>query len=302
MFRRAKELKVVLDVRIDANPCLVDATAARKCLAECGATARGDMRAECIGGELVGTCQGRCASKCTFPAGPGGGECHAVCSGRCDSDFRGVCGGNCVGTCDGAPLKGSARCSGICDGSCNDHAEGFCGGRCDGQCSDTWVRAVPTGNCRAVCMGGCAGEVADPLCTGEYAPTGMDSACQAACNGTTALAARCDLPVVHVVVRGGTPDFPLVKLLFGVQSAVPKILRQQAAAKRLTRALQTTMSASAEWSDTFAIVGPKPLSCIRAFSDTMKSALAAVELCSVGSDAVAGAIKTDPVLVSKPGE
>jgi hypothetical protein len=105
MFRQAKDSKIVLDVRVNQTPCFVDATAARKCLADCGAPARGDMRAECIGGELVGACQGRCAGKCTFPAGPGGGTCNALCSGRCDREFRGTCRGACVGSCDGTPLS-----------------------------------------------------------------------------------------------------------------------------------------------------------------------------------------------------
>jgi hypothetical protein len=302
MFRKAKELKVALDVRIDPLACFVDATAARKCLADCGTPARGDMRAECIGGELVGTCQGRCAGKCTFPAGRVGGTCNAVCSGRCDQDFRGVCGGHCTGACDGAPLRGAAHCSGICDGACGDGAEGFCGGRCDGQCSGAWERSVPSGNCPAACLGGCAGEVAEPLCTGEYAPSTIEPVCQAACGASSALGARCDLPVVHVVVRGGTPDPNLVRLLYGVQSAAPKILRHQGAAKRLTRALQRATGASLDWSNTYATPNQKPYLCIHANVDAMKDALAGMDLVSRGIEAIASAIKTDPVPLGKKEE
>jgi hypothetical protein len=299
MFRKAKDAKIVIDVRIDQTPCFVDATAAQKCLADCGATARGDMRAACIGGELVGACQGRCAGKCTFPAGPGGGSCAAVCSGRCDRAFRGICRATCAGSCDGTPLKSPGACGGICDGSCSDGADGFCGGRCDGQCSGSWERGVPTGNCAGTCMGGCAGEVGSPLCTGEYAPPGTEATCQAACGAAAALTARCDLPVVHVVVRGGKPGPELVKLLYGVQAAVPKILRQQAAAKRLSRALQNAVAASLEWSNAYGTVGQKSFACIRASADMMKQAADTIDLVLRGTDAVASAVKTDPVPLGK---
>ncbi len=302
MFRQAKDLKIVLDVRVNQTPCFVDATAARKCLADCGATARGDMRAECIGGELVGACQGRCAGKCTFGAGPGVGACNALCTGRCDHDFRGICRGTCAGTCDGTPLKSPASCGGICDGSCNDRAEGFCGGRCDGQCAGPWERATPTGTCGGICMGGCAGEVKDPLCSGEYVPRGTEPTCLAACGAAAALTARCDLPVIDVVVRGGRPGPELAKLLYGVQSAVPKILRQRAAAKRLARALQTAEAASVEWSNTYAKVGHRPYRCIRASVAMMKEAGNSLDLVLQSTEAVANAIKTDPVPMSKVDE
>jgi hypothetical protein len=295
MFRKAKDQKVPLDVHIDASPCFVDAVAARQCFAECGVTAKGDMRAECVGGELVGTCQGRCAGKCTFPAGPGGGACDAVCTGRCDHDFRGRCDGACLGTCDGQPNPGGRPCGGICDGVCQDRAVGFCGGRCDGQCSGLWTRSVPSGSCSGACLGGCAGEVASPLCTGEYTPSGAEPLCAAACGAAEVVGARCDPPVVHVVIRGGNPSPELVKLLYGVQSAVPRILRQRAAAKRVTRALQVATAASIGWSTSFSGAGQRPLTCVRAAVDAMKDALAAVDLCSRGADAVADAIKTDPV-------
>jgi hypothetical protein len=299
MFRQAKDLKTVLDVRINQTPCFVDATAARKCLADCGSAARGDMRAECIGGELVGACQGRCAGKCTFPAGPGGGTCNALCTGRCDRDFRGICRGTCAGICDGTPLKSPAPCTGICEGSCNDGGDGYCGGYCTGQCAGGWERAAPMGNCGGICMGGCAAEVRDPLCTGEYVPTGTEATCGAACGAAAALTARCDLPVIDVVVRGTRPGPGLVKLLYGVQSVAPKILRQQAAAKRLARALQNAMAASVTWSNTYSTVGQKPFACIHASVARMKEAGASVDVVLQAIEAIAGAIKTDPVPMAK---
>ena len=299
MFRQAKDLKIVLDVRINQTPCFVDATAARKCLGDCGASTRGDMRADCIAGELVGTCQGRCAGKCTFPAGPGGGTCNALCSGRCDHDFRGTCRAMCAGLCDGTPLKSPGACKGICEGSCNDGGDGYCGGRCEGQCAGPWERAVPTGKCDGICMGGCAGEVKDPLCTGEYAPTGTEATCLTSCGAAAAAAVRCDLPVIDVVVRSGRAGPELVKLLHGVQSAVPKILRQQAAANRLARALLTATTASVEWQTAYTTVGQKPFACIRASVDMMKEAGAAIDAVLRSAEAVAGAIKTDPVPMGK---
>lgn len=298
-MRKAKDQKIVLEVRIDQTPCFVDAAAARKCLTDCGATVRGDMRAECVGGELVGTCDGRCAGKCTFPAGPGGGTCNSMCTGRCDKEFRGVCGGTCVGSCNGSPLKTPGPCGGICDGACSDRAEGVCGGRCDGQCTGSWERAVPTGNCAGVCMGGCAGQVNTPLCTGEYAPTGMEATCQAACGATSALTARCDYPSVDVVIRAGKPGPELVRMLLGIQTAVPKILRQHASAKRLARALQTAMGASSDWATAHAVVGQKPFVCIRGTVDAMKDAAAAIDLDLRGTEAIAQSVKTDPVPVLK---
>jgi hypothetical protein len=148
-------------------------------------------------------------------------------------------------------------------------------------------------------MGGCAGEVRDPLCTGEYVPTGTEPTCLAACGAAAALTARCDLPVIDVVVRSGRAGPGLLRLLYGVQSAVPKILRQQAAAKRLARALQNAMAASVEWSTAYATVGQKPFACIRASVDVMKEAGASIDLVLQAIDAVARAIKTDPVPMGK---
>jgi hypothetical protein len=152
---------------------------------------------------------------------------------------------------------------------------------------------VPTGNCAGTCLGGCAGEVRDPLCSGEYRPPGTEATCLAACGAAAELTARCDLPVIDVVVRSGRAGPALVKLLYGVQSAVPKILRQQAAAKRLARALQNAMSASLVWSGAHATAGEKPYICIRASVDMMKAAGASIDLILRGADAVVGAIKTD---------
>jgi len=295
MFRKAKESNIILDLHVDPSRCFVDVEAARKCLADCGApVTKGDLRAHCTGGEIGGLCGARCGGACTQPAGSGTGTCHASCSGKCDRDFRGTCGGKCSGTCDGAPTRGPKRCGGVCDGSCSDKAEGVCAGRCDGSCSGGWEPPA-TGRCSGVCAGGCTTEVKDPVCTGEYAPAGLDPICQAACGAASAMTVRCEAPLVRVSVRGGKPTVELEKLLAGIQSAVPKIVRaQQGAARRLPRAIEAAVTASVDWSNAFANAGPKPLLCIRSSIDAMKEAATWIDLAARGTEAIAPAIKTEP--------
>ena len=304
MFRKAKVSRILLDLQIEPTRCFVDATAARQCLAECGSPPKGDLRAHCIGGEITGLCSGRCSGTCALPPGPGNGICHGACSGRCDRDFRGACGGKCNGTCDGAPTRGPRRCAGLCDGSCSDQAAGVCSGRCDGQCSGAWEPQAPSMKCAGVCVGGCSGgEVQSPLCTGEYAPPGTDPVCQAACGAASALAARCEAPLVRVAVRGGKPTPELEKLLAGVQSAVPRIVRiQQGPAKRLPRAIEGVVTASVDWSNTFATAGKKPLFCLQTSNAALKEAATWIELSVRGAEAIAPAIKTDPIPTGKPDD
>jgi hypothetical protein len=297
LFRKAKESRVLLDLQIEPMRCFVDADAARKCLADCGAPPKGDLRAHCVGGEITGLCAGRCSGTCALPPGAGNGTCHGACSGRCDREFRGTCGGKCTGTCDGAPTRGPKRCAGICDGTCNDKAEGVCIGRCDGQCSGAWEPPFQSSKCSGVCVGGCSGgEIQAPLCTGEYAPAGTDPVCQAACGAAAALTVQCEAPLVRVAVRGGKPTPEIQKLLAGVQSAIPKIVRvQQGAAKRLPRAIENVVAASVDWSNTFATAGKKPLFCLQSNNAALKEAATWIENARRATEAIAPAIKTDPI-------
>ena len=273
-----------------------------KCLADCGAPPKGDLRAHCVGGEITGVCSGRCSGSCALPPGPGSGICHGVCSGRCDREFRGACGGKCNGTCDGAPTRGPRKCAGVCDGSCSDKAEGVCIGRCDGQCSGVWEPPVASSKCAGVCVGACSGgEIQAPLCTGEYAPGGTDPVCQAACGAAAALTARCDAPVVRVSVRGGKPSPEIEKLLAGVEAAVPRIVRiQQGPAKRLPRAIDQAVTASVDWSNSYATAGKRPLFCLGENTRALKEAETWIELAVRGAEAIAPAIKTDPLPMGKP--
>lgn len=300
MFRKAKESNIILDLRVEPTRCFVDVDAAKKCLADCGApVTRGDVRAQCTGGEIAGLCSARCSGGCAQPPGAGQGLCHASCSGKCDRDFRGACGGKCTGTCDGAPTRGAKRCAGVCDGSCSDKAEGACGGRCDGSCSGAWEPPA-TGKCSGVCLGACSGEVKDVVCSGEYVPAGVDPVCQAACGAAAAMTARCDAPQVRLSSRGGKPTAELERLLAGIQSAVPKIVRaQQGAAHRLPRAIEGAITAAVDWSNAYANAGPKPLLCLRANIDALKEAATWIELAARGTEAIAPAIKTEPPLQPK---
>jgi hypothetical protein len=301
LFRKAKESKVLLDLAVEPTRCFVDVEAAKKCLVACGAAVAGDVRAQCVGGEIDGVCQGRCSGSCALPPGPGAGACHGACSGKCDHDFRGACAGKCSGTCDGAPTRGAKKCTGICDGSCSQ-GDGTCAGRCDGQCAGFWEPPA-TGKCAGVCVGVCAGDVKDALCSGEFAPKGPSPSCLAACGAESALSVRCDAPLVRVAVRGGKPTPELEKLLVGIQSAVPKIVRlQQGAAKRLPRAIEVAVAASVDWSNAFATAGKKPLLCIRNNVDALREAAGWIDLAVRGAEAVAPAIKTDPIPQGKAEE
>jgi hypothetical protein len=303
MFDAAKDAKVVLDLSIESTHCYVDVGAAKKCLAECGApVTKGDDRASCVGGEIDGTCTGRCGGACSLDAGPGLGICHATCSGKCDREFRGVCGGKCSGTCNGKPTRGPQKCAGVCDGSCSEKAEGLCGGTCAGSCSGVW-EPRDTYKCAGLCAGACQppGELKDLLCTGEYMPPGIESVCQATCAAAGALALKCDLPMVRVTAKGQGKQSPeLQKMLAGVQSAVPKILKLvDGAGKRWPRAMEIASAAGVEWSNAYATVGAKPLFCIRQSLDVMKEASAWIDTTVKAADPIRPAIKTDPPVTQK---
>jgi len=293
VFRRAKEARVVLDVAVDTPRCFVEPDAARSCLAKCGAHLNGDPRAHCTGGELVGVCNGRCSGACVLPPGAGVGVCHGACAGKCERDFRGACSGSCTGGCNGVAVRGKP-CPGVCTGSCSDGA-GACAGKCDGSCTGWWDPPVSPGRCPGVCVGVCAGDLHDTLCSGEYAPQGLDPVCQAACGAEAALALRCDLPFVHAAVRSGKTTPEIERTLAGVQAAVPKIVRlQQGLAKRLPHAIEGATTASVEWSNAFPTAAPHALLCVRAARDAMRETLKWLELTARSTDVILPAIRTDP--------
>ncbi len=303
IFRRAKETRVLLDVSVGQTRCYEDVEATLKCLADCGAPVAGDPRLHCIGGEIVGLCHGRCAGSCVSPGGAGVGACQGSCSGHCDREFRGTCGGQCRGTCDGAPLRGAKPCAGTCDGSCSERADGSCGGRCDGSCAGTWVPPPTGGACQGICVGTCVGTVSAPACSGEVAPRSAEAVCRAACGASAVIALHCDPPVVRVALRAGRPKPELERVLAGVQSAVPKIVRLlEGPGKRIPHAVDNAVAAAVEWSNAFATVGPKPLLCIRADVDALKDAANGIILAARGAEAVAPAIHTDPIPVGRPTE
>jgi hypothetical protein len=86
-----------------------------------------------------------------------------------------------------------------------------------------------------------------------------------------------------------------------VEAAVPKIVRiQQGPAKRLPRAIDQAVSASVDWSNTFATAGKRPLFCLSENTRALKEAETWIGLALRATEAIAPAIKTDPILTGKP--
>ena len=91
--------------------------------------------------------------------------------------------------------------------------------------------------------------------------------------------------------------------LAGVQAAVPKIVRlQQGAAKRFPRAIEVAVAGLVDWSNAYATAGAKPLLCIRNNVDALREAAGWIDLAVRGTEAIAPAIKTDPIPQGKAEE
>jgi hypothetical protein len=303
----AKNDKMEITVEPDTFRCFSDVETTRKCLVDCGApTPRDDIRASCTGGEIDGLCKGRCSGTCAVEAGECTfAECNGTCKGRCDKDFRGFCGGKCNGTCNGAQTHGPHRCIGTCNGACSDQAEGACAGHCDGTCSSEWAPRDP-GHCAGLCIGTCAGgDIAQPMCSGEFSPPGVEGICLASCMARGALASRCTTPWIKLTQKGKARRPDLEKLLAGIQIALPRILRiQQGSSKRLPRAMEKVSAAAVEWSNAYATAGAKPLFCVRTAIDVMKAASEGIDTAVKGSLVVQPALKTaePPPQAPKPQE
>ncbi|APR84062.1 keratin associated protein [Minicystis rosea] len=283
----AKADKIELVVEFDKPLCFTDVGTIKQCLVDCGQQVTGDDRASCTGGELYGTCKGRCSAACANDPGTGVGSCWGVCNGKCDKEFRGTCGGKCTGTCNGKKLAGPHRCVGICDGSCSDKSEGVCGGKCDGACSGPW-EPRDLGKCNGICTGQCVGQAGQPVCSGEYVPPGVDPTCLATCTSTAAVGVRCDAPLMHVTVKNGqnkqTPE--LQKLLTGLQAGLPRLMRvTDGTSKKMPRAIEGISAAAIEWSNAYATSGAKALSCVRTGLDSMKAGADAIDIAVKGAGA-----------------
>lgn len=280
----AKSAKIKIQIEFDKPLCFVDVGTIKQCIIDCGSKVLGDDKALC-NGELYGTCKGRCGGACANDPGVGSGSCWGLCNGKCDKEFRGTCGGKCNGTCNGNPTRGPHRCVGICDGSCSDKSDGMCGGRCDGDCKGPW-QPRDLGKCDGICTGQCMGQAGQPVCSGEYTPQGVDTTCLSTCTATAAVGVRCDAPMVHVTVKGGKHLVELQKLLAGMQSALPRILRiTEGTTRRLPKATENISAGMIEWSNAFATAGAKPLACVRAGLDGMKAGSDAVEVAVKGAEA-----------------
>jgi hypothetical protein len=100
---------------------------------------------------------------------------------------------------------------------------------------------------------------------------------------------------VRASVRGAKPAPALEKLLAGIQSTIPKLVRlQRGPAKRVPRAIEGAVAAAVDWSNAYATAGVKPLFCVRSSIDAMKEASGWIELALRGTEAITPAIKTDP--------
>lgn len=282
----AKADKISIVVDHDKPLCFTDVGAIKQCLVDCGQTLKGDDRASCTGGELYGTCKGRCSAACANDPGEGVGACWGVCRGKCDKDFRGMCGGKCNGTCNGKKTPGPHRCIGICDGSCSDKAEGVCGGTCNGACSGPYEPRDP-GKCNGICTGQCVGQAGQPVCSGDYVPPGVEANCLSSCTSAAALTVRCDAPLMRIAVKGPNKQTPdLQKLLTGLQAGLPRIMRvAEGTSKKMPRAIEGISASCIEWSNAFATSGSKALSCVRAGLDGMKAGADAIEVAVKGSEA-----------------
>lgn len=283
---QAKADKITIVVDPDKTLCFTDVGAMKQCLIDCGQTIKGDDRASCTGGELYGTCKGRCSAACANDPGEGVGACWGVCSGKCDKDFRGTCGGKCNGTCNGKKTPGPHRCIGICDGSCSAKAEGICAGTCTGACSGPWEPRDP-GKCNGICTGQCIGQAGQPVCSGDYVPPGVEANCLATCTSTAALDVRCATPLVRITVKGPNKQTPaLQKLVAGLQAGLPRIMRvTDGTSKKMPRAIEGISAGAIEWSNAYATSGVKALSCVRAGLDGMKASAAAIDIAVKGSEA-----------------
>jgi len=281
---KADNIKLVIDH--DQPLCFTDVGAIKQCLVDCGQTIKGDDRASCVGGELYGTCTGRCTAACANDPGVGVGSCWGVCTGKCDKEFRGTCGGKCNGTCDGKKTPGPHRCVGVCDGSCSDKAEGICAGKCDGACAGPWEPRDPN-KCDGICTGQCIGKAGQPVCSGDYVPPGVEATCMATCTATAALSVRCGAPIVRISVKGPNKQTPaLQKLLTGLQAGLPRIMRvANGTSKKMPRAYEGISAGCIEWSNAYATAGAKALSCVRAGLDGMKAGADEIDVAIKGSDA-----------------
>lgn len=286
ILETAKAAKIEIWVDHDKPLCFTEIEPVKQCLNDCGTSVSGaDDRASCIGGEVFGTCKGRCSAACINDPGACSGACYGVCTGKCDKEFRGMCGGKCNGTCNGNKTPGPHRCVGICDGSCSDKAEGVCAGRCDGACSGPW-EPRDVGKCAGICAGTCAGTAGPPVCTGDYLPTGAEANCTASCESTAALVVRCDAPQIRITAKGGKQTAEVQKLLAGLQAGLPRIYRiTEGTSRKLPRAIEGISAAAIEWSNAYATAGVKGLSCVRAGLDGMKAGLDGVEIAVKGADA-----------------
>lgn len=285
ILETAKADKTQILIDFDKPLCFTDVGTIKQCLVDCGQTIKGDDKAMC-NGDLYGTCKGRCGGACANDPGAGVGSCWGACRGKCDKEFRGTCGGKCSGTCNGKKLPGPHRCIGICDGACSDKADGSCGGICDGACSGPWEPRDPA-KCDGICTAQCVGKIGQPVCSGDYAPPGMDPVCLATCTSTAAVGVRCDAPMVHVTVKGANKQTPeLQKLLAGLQAGLPRIMRVAGGtSKKMPKAFEGISSAAIEWSNAYATSGAKALSCVRAGLDGMKDGANSIDIAVKGSDA-----------------
>ncbi len=196
---------VTLSLTVSPPSCQADLTVQGTCEASCTASAKCDVAASCMGGDVVVGCNGSCSGKCDVTApsvmctgtcegsctasaavsctGECSGSCTAptwtgTCDAGCSASFSGTCGGNCTGTCNGSSMSG-ASCAGKCVGTCDAKASGSCSAMCTGQFSG--------GQCSGMCTGSCnvsAGAMCSGMCNGTCSSTPGSATCMGECHGT----------------------------------------------------------------------------------------------------------------------
>ena len=87
-----------------------------------------------------------------------------------------------------------------------------------------------------MCDGKCDGPLERPLCSGDYAPKGADVPCLASCTAGATLASRCEPPLIRITAKNGKQTVELQKLLYALQTNLPKLARIQASSALSSRA------------------------------------------------------------------
>lgn len=196
--------------------CSASMDAMAECTASCQAdVAPGEVKVECDGGEISGTCGAQCSGRCEVEAGA---KCVGTCEGACTANFKGKCNGTCEGKCNGKNVNG--RCAGTCTGACDLVAEGACKGECKGSC-----KIKGKAQCEGTCTGQCSVAFEAPQCTGSAKPPQATASCESGCQAQVEAKVACTPPKVSVVVEGSADAKLASNYKHGLEKHMPNIFK-----------------------------------------------------------------------------